>query len=133
MSINLQPIRSRPAKSDFRIGSRAASQTACRPRTLYLPLLKVDAPRPPLAKRPQFPDQIGGGRHGGFVPFPDSRGAIRNCDAANHPGDNQLSSNARTTGPGPSVLMQIKAEFEVLTQTGCLQSTHVAAQLSLTS
>jgi hypothetical protein len=31
-------------------------------------LLKVDAPRPPLAERPQFPDQIGGGRHGGFVP-----------------------------------------------------------------
>ena len=48
------------------------------------------------------------------VPFPDTHGAIRNCDAADHPGDTQLSSNARTTGLGPSVLMQIKAEFEVL-------------------
>jgi hypothetical protein len=47
------------------------------------------------------------------VPFPDSRGAIRNCDAADHPGDTQLSSNARTTGLWPSVLIKVKAEFRV--------------------
>ena len=38
-------------------GSRAAVKMACRPRTVSLPLRKVNAPRPPLAARPQLPDQ----------------------------------------------------------------------------
>ena len=36
-----------------------------------------------------------------------------NCDAADHPGDTQLSSNARTTWLWPSVLIKVKAEFRV--------------------
>jgi hypothetical protein len=40
-----------------REGSRAAVKMACRPRTVSLPLRKVNAPRPPPAARPQIPDQ----------------------------------------------------------------------------
>ena len=39
-------------------------------------------------------------------------GAIRFRDAVDHVGDAQRSSDARTTGLWPSVLMQIKAEFQ---------------------
>ena len=39
------------------LGSRAAVKMACRPRPVYLPLLKVGAPRAALAAHPQLPDQ----------------------------------------------------------------------------
>jgi hypothetical protein len=39
-------------------------------------------------------------------------GVIRFRDAVDHVGDAQRSSDARTTGLWPSVLMQIKAEFQ---------------------
>jgi hypothetical protein len=60
---------------------------------------------------PNFRTNPSGGRDGRFVPISDFCGAIRFRDAVDHVGDAQRSSDARTTGPWPSVLMQIKADF----------------------
>jgi hypothetical protein len=50
------------------VGQRAAPQRACRPRTVYPPLLKVFAPPAALAVHPHYRSNPSGSWHGRIVP-----------------------------------------------------------------
>ena len=133
MLVSIASPLTRPSPNGRRVGIRIVTFEACSGFTHVTARRIAQPPKATFVTRlqpfrlpgraaRQLPDQsttlrvesssTDDSRLRGALPFPDFCGAIRFRDAVDHVGDAQRSSDARTTGLWPSVLMQIKAEFQ---------------------